>query len=164
MKNNIKLIMIFCMAVFMASCCCNNPTDTPEENDYFMFGSFAGNCDGKIFVDIYKLEGNTLFEDSKRRYPSFDEMPYTGKFYEIEYGNIKEAKQLMKDVPRDLLAEENMVVGAPNGLDRGGVIIQIKDEGVVKTWLIDANAERIPEPLRGYVENVREVVDKIVNN
>lgn len=163
MKSNVKIIALICLSVFMASCCCNNPAETPEENDYFMFGSFSGNCEGRLFVDIYKLEGNTLYEDSRRDYPSFEEMPYTGKFYQIEYGNIKEVKELMKSIPRDLLAEDNLIVGAPNGRDGGGIIIQIKRDGVIKTWLIDANTERIPKPLQGYVEDVKLVVDKIVN-
>lgn len=163
MKNNVKTFVLFCLTVLIAGCCCNNPAETPEENDYYMFGSYTGNCEGNLFVDIYKLENNVLYEDGRRNYPSFEEMPYNGKFYQVEYNNIKEVKELMKNIPRDLLSEENLIIGAPNGRELGGVIIQIRKEGVVKSWLIDANTERIPVPLRGYVDNVKKVVDKIVN-
>jgi hypothetical protein len=53
-----------------------------SSSDYIIFGHFYGMCTGEQYFEIFRLEKDKLFEDTKDQYPSRID------FYDGNYGRI----------------------------------------------------------------------------
>lgn len=148
--------------ILLGGCKDISPSSAPD-GDYIVFGSFYGECFGEQCVEIFKYEGGVLSEDSLDRYPSITEMPYNGKYYKIANKYPAELRELLAEIPSELLASQPSVFGMPDAHDQGGMIIQLKVDGQVKYWLLDNLTERLPEYLRNYAAELKSVLSKIRN-
>lgn len=148
------------VAILLSGCKDISPLAT-SDGDYIVFGSFYGECFGEQCVEIFKYEDGILYEDSLDRYPSINQLPYTGKYYKIENKFPVDIEKLRSDLPLELLSSKPTVFGIPDAYDQGGMIIQIKVEGEYKYWLLDTNPEALPEYLRDYAAELKSVISKI---
>ena len=68
MKRNI--LIMACLTVFMLTSCEKEDNLELSKSDYIIFGHFYGKCMGEQCVEIFRLENEKLFEDTKDQYPN----------------------------------------------------------------------------------------------
>jgi hypothetical protein len=70
-------------------------------SDYLIFGHFYGKCLGEKCIEIFKLENEKLFEDTKGQYPNSGEF-YEGIWVQLSQQKFNDTKDLTKYFPTDL--------------------------------------------------------------
>lgn len=154
------LLNIILSLIILAGCSDKCPVSAPD-GDYLVFGSFYGMCAGEICIEIFKYENNILYEDGADIYPSSEEMPYKGNYYIIDNKYPDDIDYLLSHFPGELLSSGQRTFGIPDGHDQGGLILQVKKDGIVKQWLIDMQTTWLPEYLKNYAEKLKLVLNKL---
>ena len=124
-----------------------------QEYDYVIFGHFYGFCVGEECVEIFKLENETLFEDSLDNYPS-NEVPYQGDYVELTEDLYNLVSDIPMLIPGELLNITKSRIGCPDCTDGGGIFIQIKIGDEVRYWLIDQFLSNVPEELHNFINTI----------
>ncbi len=131
-----------------------------SELDYFIFGHFYGYCVGEGCIEIFKMEGDALFEDSNDFYPGSLE-PYDGNYTSLSQQKFELVKDLVDFFPEGLYDEPVNVIGIPDGGDWGGVYVEISHNGgSEKTgfWLLDQMDNNMPQVYNDFVDKVNEKI------
>ncbi len=128
-----------------------------SKSDYIIFGHFYRECVGERCVEIFRLEQEKLFEDTK------DELPFGNKFYEGNYVLLSQrqfdrTKDLTNSFPTELLNEANTVIGRPDEGDWGGLYIEYNFNGVRKFWLLDQKHSNVPPIYHNFIDKVNEKI------
>lgn len=128
--------------------------------DYLIFGHFYGECEGETCIEIFKLEGNKLLEDTNDNYPQ-QATYYNGKFIEHPDSKFNLVKDLPAHLPSDLLKSNQKVIGQPDAGDWGGLYIEYSRNETRQYWLIDQEKSNIPDYLHDFVDKVNERIEWI---
>ena len=64
-----QLIFALC-SLLIAISSCKKDNLILSTSDYLIFGHFYGECSGEKYIEIFRLEQNQLFEDTKDIYPN----------------------------------------------------------------------------------------------
>jgi len=145
----------------MSSCDKQAQAEDPEfETDFIVFGHFFGECGGENCVEIFKLNEETLKEDTKDMYPSYTE------FNELQFSidltsKRSEVASLLDNFPMQLLDESETVFGSPDAGDWGGIYLEYKTDNEHKFWLIDYVDNELSDYLIDYKNEIIEAIDKI---
>lgn len=131
-----------------------------SKSDYIVFGHFYGECIGENCVEIFRLEQDKLFEDIKDQYPSRNAF-YTGDYVQLSQQKFNEAKDLTDYFPTDLLKETDIVIGAPDATDGGGLYIEYNSKGVRKFWLLDQMKHNVPTKYHNFIDKVNEKIKQL---
>ncbi len=161
-----KNLLNFCfLTLILFSCTDAQNSPSPEKSEdapkdeYLVFGRFFGFCSGETCIEIYKIEDAKLYEDTLDQYPS-SAQAYAGKFVALSQDQYEVVKDLLAQVPSELLAENATFIGSPDAADGGGFYVSLVDErGQVKFWLIDRVRSNIPEYLHGFADLLDAQVD-----
>ncbi|MEJ1239075.1 hypothetical protein WBG78_13150 [Chryseolinea sp. T2] len=153
-----KLIIL----ALLASACqsddvTNQETAAPR---YILFGHFYGECQGEKCVEIYKLTEDALYENTNDKYPPAD-TPYEGNFELMSNSNFEKVRDLMNQVPNELLEINSSVVGQPDAGDWGGVYFGMEENGEQRFWLIDKMDSNIPESIRPFVRKIEDSIEAV---
>lgn len=157
MKNIIGSIL--CLAVLSLSSC-KKEKITLYDADYLVFGHFYGECMGERCVEIYRLEKDHLFEDTKDQYPSFNEF-YTGIYVPLSQQNFNDTKDLMNDFPMSLIDDTAQVIGYPDAGDWGGLYIEYNFNEVSRYWILDQMKDNVPAQYHAFIDRVNEKIDRL---
>ena len=65
---------------------------------------------GEQCVEIYKITANSLYEDKKDSYPSYNEA-YTGDFKLMDNSLFEKVKELGNEIPAELLTTNSTEAG-----------------------------------------------------
>jgi len=146
MKNLILIIILSSIALS----CSNNDEQSPESKKSIIFGEVYGNCAGDC-RNLYLLTEQELFKDSNN---------------DTEFGNWENTT--FNNQPLSIIDFElaNSLLEIPNGLldyedEIGNQIfadfdyfIQLKVNGISKTWLFDEINENVNSEIKQYVDNL----------
>lgn len=150
--------------VLLTTACitCIEPTSTTTEDGYLIFGVFYGRC-SEDCTTLFKIEDKKLYADAIfEQYAAIDTLllfqtiPLPNEKYQL-------ATQLETTFPMSLLQEEQ-VIGMPNVVDQGTVLIEYNDGTITKRWYIDPNTSTLPAYLQPYIESVQEITFELSEN
>jgi hypothetical protein len=105
--------------------------------DRFVFGDYYGMCSGDNCIDLYRIEGERVWEDSKNEYP--EAKLYSGNYTPRTDINYNDVKSLLEKIPEELFDETETILGEPDAADGGGYYVEIARDNNVRVWLIDKN-------------------------
>ena len=152
-----RKIFLF-LIVIGALTSCNKDNITINEQNFFIFGHFYGECFGEGCVETYKLTDVKLYEDI------VDD--YSGQnldFVELNNEQFELVNDLADFFPVQLLNESDAVFGCPDCADGGGLFIQYSDNGVLKSWRIDQVQNNVPTYLHDFIDQVNARI-VLINN
>ena len=148
-----KQILILIFGLFFTSCEENDPG--LKDYDYLMFGHFYGFCAGEACVEIFKITGTELYEDTKDVNPR-TAPPYSGDFTKLDRDYFNKVKGLENYIPSELINTKEKVIGQPDAGDWGGIYFEYAVNGKKEYWILDKNRSNLPEVLIPFVEQIEE--------
>ncbi|TGE22150.1 hypothetical protein E5K00_18045 [Hymenobacter aquaticus] len=101
-----------------------------------------------------------LQEDTQDTYPS-SSAPYSGTFVARSPADYTLVKDLIQQVPADLLREKSTVIGSPDAGDWGGYYVEVTQAGQRRFWLIDTQKRNLPAYLHAFVDTLEVRLDKL---
>lgn len=158
MKRNI--LITTCLTVFLLTACKKDDNVELSKSDYIIFGHFYGECIGEQCVEIFRLEQDKLFEDTKDQYPSRNSF-YDGNFVQLSQQKFNDTKDLTNYFPTDLLNETDTVIGQPDAGDWGGLYVEYNSDGIRKFWLLDQMKSNVPTKYHNFIDKVNEKIEQL---
>lgn len=150
------LIFAICLFLFAISSC-KKDNAILSTSDYLIFGHFYGECSDEKCIEIFKLEQNHLFEDTKDIYPNSTRF-YNGNYILLSQKQFVGVNDLLNFFPSDLLLESKTVIGQPDAGDWGGLYIEYNFNGTRKFWLLDQMKSNIPLKYHNFIDKVNEKI------
>lgn len=154
-----NILIATCLTFFLLTACKKDSIQL-SASDYIVFGHFYGECMGEQCIEIFKLEQNKLFEDTKDLYPSRNNF-YDGNFVELSQQKYNDTKDLISSFPTDLLSETNNVIGQPDAGDWGGLYVEYNINGVRKFWLLDQMKSNVPTKYHDFIDKANEKIIRL---
>jgi hypothetical protein len=133
-----------------------------KNSDYFIFGHFYGYCVGEGCVEIFKIEGENLYEDENDFYPTSTDFNMA-KWKMLDKTEYEKVKNIGEFIPEELLNENKKVIGQPDAGDWGGIYIEIKVGEVHKFWLMDKMRSNVPEEYHEFLDKLEEKINLLQN-
>ncbi|MCX6334918.1 MAG: hypothetical protein NT092_11550 [Bacteroidia bacterium] len=149
----LKYIITLGLIFFVSFC----KKDDPLDIDYFAFGTAYGECLGNC-ANFFMIKDNNLYADDMDYY-SGSTLKFQNEPLPVEKYNL--AKQLLDDFPGYLEDNPNVSFGCPDCADQGGIHIEIKEDGVVKSWHIDTFVTNQPDKIRDYIQEMLDVLEQL---
>ncbi|MFZ9980508.1 MAG: hypothetical protein ACO3FI_00615 [Cyclobacteriaceae bacterium] len=148
-----KIVLFFSIFSLIGITGCEKDDPGIKDFDYLVFGTFYGFCQGEGCIEIFKVTGADVYEDTRDIYPTNDP-PYSGNFVKMDRSFYQLAKGLENEIPARLLNTKEKVIGQPDAGDWGGIYFEISVNGKREYWIIDANTLNLPEYLIPFVEEI----------
>ena len=147
------VVGILALLTFVA---CQKSTPTPASAEAMIFGSYYSECLGERCIEMYRLDPKkqALDEDALDKYPSFT-APYDGNYQARSHADYQRTLPLCQQVPAQLLAVTNGVIGQPDAGDWGGYYVEVNENGTRRFWLIDTQKSHIPPYLHAFTDSLR---------
>lgn len=157
MTRNV-LNTIFLAIILLTSC---EKDDVELSNsDYIVFGHFYGECMDEECIEIFRLEKDKLFEDTKDQYPSSNHF-YDGNYVQLSQQKFNDTKDLTNNFPKDLIEESDTVIGQPDAGDWGGLYVEYNFNGIRKFWLLDQKKSNVPKKYHDFIDEVNEKIGQL---
>ncbi len=153
-----SFLFISITTIMFASC---EPLEI-KNSDYFIFGHFYGYCVGEGCVEIFKIEGENLYEDENDFYPTSTDFNMA-KWKMLDKTEYEKVKNIGEFIPEELLNENKKVIGQPDAGDWGGIYIEIKVGEVHKFWLMDKMRSNVPEEYHEFLDKLEEKINLLQN-
>ncbi len=148
----IGILFLLGTLLMTSSCDCDE-----SDEDYLLFGHFFGECFGEGCVEIFKLDNESLSEDSNDHYPNLNGL-YDGDFTQLTKEKYDLVKDIMEALPQELIDSESQVYGQPDAGDWGGVYVEYKKGDKVTNWLLDMSQDNNPDFVNPFVDVVVEKI------
>lgn len=155
-----SILITTCLTLLLLIACEKDDNVELSKSDYIIFGKFYGECSGEGCVEIFRLEQDKLFEDTKDQYPGRSSF-YEGKFIQLSQRKFRETQDLRNYFPTDLLNETDIVIGQPDASDGGGLYIEYNSKGVRKFWLLDNMKSNVPTKYHNFIDRVNEKIEQL---
>lgn len=158
-----NLLLSLFFGVSMVACSPSEVATPAEEKSYLTFGVFYGRC-VEDCTTLFKIEEEKLYADAVfTRFTATDSIiPFQSEA--LSAAKYKIAKPLMTDFPMNLLQEESQVIGMPNVVDQGTVLLEYSKGDVTERWYIDPNVNSLPAYLQAYITRVSEITFELSQN
>ncbi len=125
------------------------------ETDTFIFGHFNGFCLGESCIETYKIEDETLYEDTMDKYKGTDGFDFVA----LPQEKYEEVMNLNKFIPSQLWSESDKAVfGCPDCYDQGGILIQMVKSNTIKSWFFDKDISSNPAYIQDFLEDVNDKI------
>ncbi len=160
MKNLFHFLVLSFFVVTVLSCQKECECAGKGKFEYMVFGHFYGKCAGEGCVEIFKIDEESLYEDSTDVYPN-GLAPYIGQYTLLPDAKFQLVKDLIQAFPEALYAEPNNVIGMPDAGDWGGVYVEIKyenEEAFSGFWLLDQHEGNMPQIYNDFVDKINEKI------
>jgi hypothetical protein len=146
------------LSLFVISC---HPDDSLKYTGHtaYVFGVFNGFCRGEACIEIFKWDGEHLYEDIHDDYPEVDDF-YKADFERMDESIARRFQGLEFSVPDSLLLKEDIVYGIPDGYDQGGLYFEIRTKDLRQFWLLDQDPQNLPDFLIPLHEEINEWVER----
>ena len=126
-----------------------------------VFGHFYGECGGEGCVEIYKIEDGKLFEDTLDQYPHSN-LVYQGVWVELPQAKYDLVRDILDEVPDQLLQEPEHVLGQPDAGDWGGIYVQVSEPlSGDDYWLLDKHEGHMIEAYNDFVDKIETKIELI---
>ena len=130
-------------------------TSDDAQDEFLIFGSFHGFCVGNCTA-IYKIENGELYEDNIDR-AILDELSFKAAPLPRAQYNI--AKDLLLNIPDELLMTNEETIGCPDCYDQGGYYVSLKSGDGFRSYRIDTHLDAKEYPaIVNYTERILEVL------
>lgn len=149
-----------CLTIFLFTACDQDDNMELSSSDYIIFGHFYGECMGEQCVEIFRLEQDKLFEDTKDEYPKSN-IFYSGNFVPLSQQKFNNTKNLKDYFPTDLLNETKTVIGQPDAGDWGGLYVEYNSNGVRKFWLLDQKKSNVLTTYHDFIDKINEKIEQL---
>lgn len=148
-------ILVFGL-VLMILVGCKKSKDELKHDDYLIFGHFFGFCFGEECIEMYKITKSKLYEDKEDLYgqEAFD-------FIEVPVEKFDLVKDLVTDLPQNLIDSPDSTFGCPDCADQGGIYIEYRKNDVVHKWKIDNDNTPLPAYLQEFKAKVKTKIELI---
>ena len=154
-----NLLITACLTLLVLTSCKKDDVEL-SKSDYIIFGHFYGECIGEQCVEIFRLEQEKLFEDTKDQYPNRNEF-YDGNYIQLSQQKFNDTKDLTNYFPTDLLDETDTVIGQPDAGDWGGLYVEYNSVGVRKFWFLDQMKSNVPSKYHNFIDKVNEKINQL---
>jgi len=148
-----------CLTIFLLTSCKKDSVEL-SKSDYITFGHFYGECGGEGCIEIFRLEQDKLFEDTKDQYPKSNKF-YDGNYVQLTQQKFNDTKDLTNSFPIDLLNESSTVIGQPDAGDWGGLYVEYNFNGVRKSWLLDQKKSHVPTKYHNFIDKINEKIKQL---
>lgn len=129
-----------------------------ENNDFLLFGVYAGDCVGDC-VDIYRLTQIDLMRDTTNQYP-FNSGFFIGTYQMMPQQHFLAMQELLDVFPTMLLERENATIfGCPDCADQGGFYVEIKKNTIHKKFYLDTQIVSNPNFLQVFVDKLGKKIN-----
>ncbi len=155
-----RFFLIMISLTFLLLTSCKKECVELSESDYIIFGHFYGECMGEGCIEIFRLEKDKLFEDTRDQYPSRNSF-YNGKYVQLPKQKFDKTKDLIKYFPTDLINETDTIIGQPDAGDWGGLYIEYSSNGVRKFWLLDKMKSNVPSKYHDFIDKINEKIKQL---
>jgi hypothetical protein len=158
--KKLTFILFSLLLIFIISCK-KEKTVTPlnlNNGDYFIFGTYAGECTGDC-ARFFVLKDNNIYADDNVNYFYNDSLQFNAAPLTTEKYNL--SKSLLTDFPTYLLQHKNETFGCPDCTDGGALYIKIKIDGITSFWYIDNFTGNQPEEIRNYITQMETVINSL---
>lgn len=155
-----SILCAVCIMFFALPSCKKDNSILLSDSDYIVFGHFYGMCFGEQCVEIFRLEKDKLFEDTKDQYPNTGTF-YIGNYMQLSQQKYTAVKDLTNSFPTDLLNETNTVIGQPDAGDWGGLYVEYNADGIRKFWLLDQMKSNVPAKYHEFIDKVNEKIAQL---
>ena len=143
------------------------PIEIPEL-EYFIFGSYAGNCGGDC-AQLYRWIDYVVQSDSVAIWAPGAPLYFRSVNYGLPgtgnplgtpaYGHGEAVIELINAFPEALGQTEETVFGCPDCMDQGGYYLELKTASSHRSWAIDTRNEPVPDYLNAYKLKIWETMD-----
>lgn len=161
MKNMFLLSTALAALLLLSTCTEDETTNSLKIGDYLIFGTYYGEC-AENCINIYYLrpDEQQLFVASEPKYPVYeaDSFPYGLHFVTVSQQKYELAKDLINQVPENLLGESKLVIGEPDATDQGGIYVELNHRNMMHKYYIDTNKDAIPAYLHDFVDEILSTV------
>ncbi|WPP49046.1 hypothetical protein [Catalinimonas niigatensis] len=161
MKNVSFLCGLLSVVLLFSSCTEDETVNRLKLGYYLVFGTYYGEC-AENCVNIYYLRPGEqhLSVASEPQYPDYkaNGFPYGLHFVTLSQQQYKLTKDLINQVPENLLIETALVIGEPDATDQGGVYVEINHRNMMHKYYIDTNKDAIPAYLHDFVDEILNTV------
>ncbi|MDQ3016161.1 MAG: hypothetical protein M3R25_05505 [Bacteroidota bacterium] len=156
---NYKYIILFSVIMSAVGLSCEKEDSYCNAGQfYFMaFGHFYGKCGGEGCVEIYKIENEKLYEETRDQYPG-DEFYKFEEFVQLSNEKYDQVKDLPSDFPNELWDESETILGIPDGGDWGGVYVEISSSRGHRYFLLDQNENNMASVYNTFVDKINEKI------
>lgn len=157
-----RFSLLFLTWVFLSSCSNDGffQKESSDNVEAFVFGQYYGYCTGEACIEIFKLENETLFEDTTDRYPAGN-TPYEGTFVPVKNENHLRLESLCDLAVRTLQPENQGVIGMPDAGDWGGFYLQFNVDGETKFWLLDTMKPNVDNRFHPLMDSLQAVISTL---
>ena len=146
MKNLILIILLSTIALS----CSNNEEISSESEKSIIFGEVYGNCAGDC-RNLYLLTEKELFKDSNNdtEFGNWENTTFNNQPLSI---NDFELANSLLEIPNGLLHYEDEI--GNQVLADFDYFIQLKVNGISKTWIFDEVSENVNSEIKQYINNL----------
>ena len=151
MKRNLFWL---CLFIFIYTSC---DKEDLSDIDYFVFGTAYGECINNC-ATFFMIKNEKIYADDMNFYTGimiFQNVP-------LPHNKYLQAKKLVDEFPPYLLNNPDKTFGCPDCADQGGIHIEIKKNGSVKSWHIDSVVANQPEQIRSYISELLTTIGLII--
>jgi hypothetical protein len=156
-----RLLLLLFLPLVLWSCEKEVPTAAtpdPAAIDRLIFGQFYGFCMGPACIENYLLEAGKLYVDGNDVYGK--PFPYEGDWSERPAAEYAIAAPLIESFPAALWQADQETFGIPDAYDQGGYFLEARRaDGTHRAWRLDTNPDALPEAIRPFTAQVREVLE-----
>ena len=152
--------IIITLALILGITSCEKDDPGLKNYDYIVFGHFFGFCGGEACIEIFKVTGSDVYEDSKDIYPTNDP-PYNGNFIKLDRSLYTAVKGLENEIPSELLRTKEKIIGQPDAGDWGGIYFEYSANGNREYWIIDKNRNNLPDYLIPFVQEIEDRIEAL---
>ena len=150
-----KYLLVFYSLCFLLTAC-SDPMELAE-NDYLIFGGYAGECAGNC-TNFYKIADEKLYQDNLD-WGTPDEIPFLSS--PLSNDKYLIAEPLINEFPEVLINEETNMFGCPDCGDQGGILVELKRDGVIHRWQMDVIDFDDNEEVLSYSKKIIQIVNEL---
>lgn len=138
--------------------CLPNPM---EDIEYFVIGSFYGECEGASCVDYYKINGQGVWEDTLDQYPGGDAAPDTS--FDVALTNPGYYDSVAYSIKAFSEAyASGSVVGQPDAGDWGGYYLAIQFlDGTFWYAELDTQPGNVPQEWHNFQDSLDSAIEDL---
>lgn len=127
-------LLLLVSSLFLLSSCRHTSTNAKARK--LVFGTYYGMCFGNC-VNIYQLTETSLAKDDSAKYNT---LSWTYNFTTtqvLDVSKFNKAKDLLNQVPSEMLVNNNKTYGCPDCHDQGGIFVMIENGSAIIRLSLD---------------------------
>lgn len=149
--------LVLCAFMFLLSC--EKDAFKLEKDQYLVFGTYNGYCQGNC-TWLYKIDHKRLFADDMSTFVpgedlKFEENALSKEKYDMAY-------EAFDKLPEELQETMDVSFGCPGCVDQDIIYLEYFDGADLYEWVVDTEKDALPKYLQEYAGKILEVVQELL--